>query len=1271
MPINVAASCDWAYTVQNIGYDATDFKVAIGWTATETFTIDSVVVGLSKFGSPTGNITIEIWNDDSGSPGSLITNGTSNTFDVSTLHALNTAVAGDNDCETIEFTWATPPTLTNGNVYYFVITPSWTPSTSNYARVARRGTVTVSGWTAWEITSGGTETSISTAFWCMIRKAGTPTYPQWSGFGGLCASDNVSSIDVEYPKTINANDILFATLFTDANEAYSTPSGWNLAESYLSSAHTAYLFWKRAAGTESGTQTFSGSTNHLRGGKIWRFDNCITSGTPYEDITEANGSGSPITVSSITTTGSNELGVCFMSVEDNPTVSPIASPVWNEIGEGISATGTDLGQAAYYLHIPSATTTDASTITLWANDLWVSWTLALFPSGTTTHDLTVQDGAHAHAADSPTYSVVNQLVPADAAHAHAADSPALTLISSLVLADAAHAHYADEPVLSAVAVLVLADALHAHAADEPTLGYTAVLDTADALHAHIADEVPIIRVYQLLPNDCDHFHAADPCTPSLVSELDLQDALHAHTAENVDLVSVGVLSVANALHSHEADSPVPSLITTLSLEDTAHAHAADEVGIFSTLTLAIADSVHATGSDEPVISFITDLELQGASHAHAADEPDLSVVQFLVIADALHAHAAEAPSLSALTSLTVADAAHALTSEEPTLTSIYSLRIPGGNLLVNSGLETNIPYPYDWAGWTEQKTDPGYIGFADDGGLWNTGFATVNSYDAMSFGDNGASISQEAANPTFGTDALYEFAFYLGNGRIDYEVYDVTNSTVLLSGTQTHPISTPFVKYRFHVEIPADCATVRVTMSNWSTGSQSSKSGYVEEVTLGETNLHAHAADNLTLGYVAFIATIDDALHAHAAEAPTYSVVNQLAVNECLHAQYADNLTLFAGSEVEVASALHGHTAENLTLTAVRNLEPADALHGHLADEPDLDVIFFLVIADALHGHSGENLDIGLVTGLEIYDGTHAHFADEPSLISIYVLAPADAHHGHTADEPELISEYELAIANALHGHEADGVTVTSLVFLEPLDCWHNHVADPCQVEIAGQSDLAIQSCHHSHYADDLFTMQVVYILEVADTLHAHSAGAVLIEHNQGVTIHQRMGNIALKSKLAEAALLDLAPFFASDPATSVLASPAENDEAVHAADAFIRLTYITTPSAGTFSFDFRINGTYEVTLEIDSTLTTVRLLEDGVERINLGSASIGTGDDVTLIFNGSRVELWVSEGMVGSYNSLTDVSGTGAKLNSLGTGGGIWRAEFYPLTFPAIPHYL
>jgi len=110
------------YTMWAIRDNTAHNKRAQGVTAPNTANITSVLFRLSKVGSPTGNIWVEVLDDSAGTPGSVV--GQSDNVDVSGLGA----------SAQVEFTFTTPAALTSGIKYYLAIAGDFTLNATDYVR---------------------------------------------------------------------------------------------------------------------------------------------------------------------------------------------------------------------------------------------------------------------------------------------------------------------------------------------------------------------------------------------------------------------------------------------------------------------------------------------------------------------------------------------------------------------------------------------------------------------------------------------------------------------------------------------------------------------------------------------------------------------------------------------------------------------------------------------------------------------------------------------------------------------------------------------------------------------------------------------------------------------------------------------------------------------------------------------------------------------------------------------------------------------------------
>ncbi len=99
-------------------------KLAQGIQVSNTSTIQKVRLWLKKTGSPTGNLTVKLQTDSSGSPsGTTVTNGTSATVAASSLST---------SYGYIDFTFSTQPSLTASTQYHIVLETADSASNTNY-----------------------------------------------------------------------------------------------------------------------------------------------------------------------------------------------------------------------------------------------------------------------------------------------------------------------------------------------------------------------------------------------------------------------------------------------------------------------------------------------------------------------------------------------------------------------------------------------------------------------------------------------------------------------------------------------------------------------------------------------------------------------------------------------------------------------------------------------------------------------------------------------------------------------------------------------------------------------------------------------------------------------------------------------------------------------------------------------------------------------------------------------------------------------------------
>jgi hypothetical protein len=222
----------------------TDYHPASEWeSASETFDIARIEFWGGRLGSPSGNIWIEIWSDDSGTPGSLI----------SSDHVSNTVSAGGlvtvgGGGQSIIFDFPKQPRLTSANRYFFVMLGDYTVNDSNHVQIHSNNGA-VSGWVRWNIRQNGDEDEDT--FDALYTRIWRGPYPGTKVLSGSIAGVSTVTGDLEvfeyahviyedngdldvgsgygvvldYPATVDQNDILIAMLSDEDNDDFIPEAG--------------------------------------------------------------------------------------------------------------------------------------------------------------------------------------------------------------------------------------------------------------------------------------------------------------------------------------------------------------------------------------------------------------------------------------------------------------------------------------------------------------------------------------------------------------------------------------------------------------------------------------------------------------------------------------------------------------------------------------------------------------------------------------------------------------------------------------------------------------------------------------------------------------------------------------------------------------------------------------------------------------------------------------------------------------------------------------
>lgn len=226
------------------------------------------------------------------------------------------------------------------------------------------------------------------------RNSGFIGAPLFVGAGTLGSTETTTTMTPGYPAGISANDILFMFIGLRDGSGNATISsvsgGWTLVEEmpYMTgSDETSALYWKRATGSESGTETVTLSEVLTFGNgvaQIVAYRGCVTSGTPYERNTLYAMTGSSTTHQGkgLTTAGVDRRAVSFFySYGVNTTGSN--NNGWTEDYEGGTITGEDGTISVNSIEKAVAGKVAGCNRTMAASCGFICYTLALIPVGGT------------------------------------------------------------------------------------------------------------------------------------------------------------------------------------------------------------------------------------------------------------------------------------------------------------------------------------------------------------------------------------------------------------------------------------------------------------------------------------------------------------------------------------------------------------------------------------------------------------------------------------------------------------------------------------------------------------------------------------------------------------------------------------------------------------------------------------------------------------------------------------------------------------------------
>jgi hypothetical protein len=214
--------------------------------------------------------------------------------------------------------------------------------------------------------------------------------PTLHAAGSLNSANGGTTIIGVLPGGTLANDVAVLECMANVGATFTVTAGWDPVpgSTAINSANqsTAW-FWKRLAGGDTNptaTSSVAGSSSNGLYARVYVFRGCVTTGSPFESVSNAGTPTNSTTPqsSAITTTDVDRLAVSFLLVDnDNVWSSGMPPASWANMGGRLASTiGGDCMSDAISRTVPTATTIAAATIgTKDLTDYWRSLSFAFIP----------------------------------------------------------------------------------------------------------------------------------------------------------------------------------------------------------------------------------------------------------------------------------------------------------------------------------------------------------------------------------------------------------------------------------------------------------------------------------------------------------------------------------------------------------------------------------------------------------------------------------------------------------------------------------------------------------------------------------------------------------------------------------------------------------------------------------------------------------------------------------------------------------------------------
>lgn len=213
---------------------------------------------------------------------------------------------------------------------------------------------------------------------------------------GTANAGTATSVTPSYPASVAANDIIWLLAISHQPVSIGVidlPSGFTQVAqgTYQNSAPAnqgrAALFWKRAAGGESGTVTVSRTGDTGVDGvffaQMYKQSGCNTSGDPYDAVTPTYGPGNAtVQYGSVTVGGSERTLLAFIAQADNAsTVDPPST--YSGLVNDVTSSGTDAELLLCYKQ--NVSTDGSTTSTGGETEGWTTFHVSVAPVAAVSH----------------------------------------------------------------------------------------------------------------------------------------------------------------------------------------------------------------------------------------------------------------------------------------------------------------------------------------------------------------------------------------------------------------------------------------------------------------------------------------------------------------------------------------------------------------------------------------------------------------------------------------------------------------------------------------------------------------------------------------------------------------------------------------------------------------------------------------------------------------------------------------------------------------------